>query len=206
MSFSFLQSNYDAMVKVLMIGDSGVGKTCIIQRYTKNDFSMSHLSTIAIDFKMVTLDVNNMTLKMQIWDTAGQERFDTLTTGFFKDSDGIMITYSITDRSSFEKVNKWLNDIYTLAPANTKIILVGNKSDLDHERQVTFQEGADLAEENQIKFIETSAKTGSFIREAFLMMGKVISERLKTGQKSEKDAANSKVVVTKKSSNCCSRN
>ena len=101
-----------------MVGESGVGKTCIIRRYVKNDFSLNHLSTIAIDFKMKIHQINDMRLKYQIWDTAGQERFNTLTAGFFKGSDGIIICYSIESRESFQNVNKWLSQIKTLAPTD----------------------------------------------------------------------------------------
>ena len=132
---------YDQLVKVLMIGESGVGKSCLIQRFTKNEFSPSHLSTIAIDFKMKIIEIESIKLKMQIWDTAGQERFDTLTNGFFKGSDGILIVYSVTDQKSFDKVNKWMHEIRSLAPDDVQLILVGNKTDLDINRTVSTEEG-----------------------------------------------------------------
>ena len=135
------EETYDHLVKVLMIGESGVGKTCVIQRFNKNEFSMNHLSTIAIDFKMKLLDVNGSKIKMQIWDTAGQERFNTLTTGFFKGSDGIIVCYSVTDEKSFESINKWMNQIHSLAPVEVKVVLVGNKVDLEKERRVSYEEG-----------------------------------------------------------------
>lgn len=135
------EETYDHLVKVLMIGESGVGKTCIIQRFNRNEFSMNHLSTIAIDFKMKLLDVDGVKIKMQIWDTAGQERFNTLTTGFFKGSDGIILCYSVTDEKSFESINKWMNQINSLAPVEVKVVLVGNKVDLEKERRVSYEEG-----------------------------------------------------------------
>ena len=135
------ESGYDYLVKVLMIGESGVGKSCLISRFNKNEFSASHLATIAIDFKMKLTEINGSKVKMQIWDTAGQERFATLTNGFFKGSDGIVVVYSVDDEKSFENVNKWMNQVHSKAPVDVKILLVANKSDLESERKISFEEG-----------------------------------------------------------------
>ena len=135
------ESGYDYLVKVLMIGESGVGKSCLISRFNKNEFSATHLATIAIDFKMKLAEINGSKVKMQIWDTAGQERFATLTSGFFKGSDGIVVVYAVDDEKSFENVNKWMNQVHSKAPVDVKILLVANKSDLENERKISFEEG-----------------------------------------------------------------
>ena len=171
------EESYDYLVKVLMVGESGVGKTCIIQRFIKNQFSTNHLSTIAIDFKMKLLKIRGSNIKMQIWDTAGQERFNTLTSGFFKGSDGIILTYSIIDKNSFENINKWMLQVRTLAPPDVKVILVGNKSDFN-ERVVTYKEGKEMAEKYNIIFFETSAKSGENIKNVFQTMGEQVREKI----------------------------
>ena len=131
---------YDILAKILLIGESGVGKTCLLQRYCNNDFSPNHLSTIAIDFQTKTIKLDKTALKMQLWDTAGQEKFNTLTSGFFKGSHGIFIVYSIDDVSSFENVSKWMGQIQMHAPRNVKVCLIGNKSDLEEQREVGFED------------------------------------------------------------------
>lgn len=169
---------YDYQAKILTIGESGVGKTCIISRFTKNEFSLNHLATIAIDFKLKRIQTRDKTIKLQIWDTAGQERFNTLTTGFFKGSDGIIVVYSITDRNSFECVNKWMTQIKNLSPSDVKVILVGNKSDCQSERVVTKDEGIRIAQQYNLPFFECSAKSGENVAEIFEKMGEIVLDRL----------------------------
>ena len=168
----------DHLVKILTIGESAVGKSCIIQRFTRNEFSLNHTATIAIDFKMKVLELRAQRVKMQIWDTAGQERFNTLTSGFFKGSDGVIVSYAITDEKSFQCVNKWMDQIHKLAPPDVRVILVGNKSDLESERKVSFEDGQVMAQKYGIKFFETSAKTGDHIEELFTRIGEDILEKL----------------------------
>ncbi len=169
---------YDYQAKILTIGESGVGKTCVISRFTKNEFSLNHLATIAIDFKLKRIQTRDKTIKLQIWDTAGQERFNTLTTGFFKGSDGIILVYSITDRNSFECVSKWMTQIKNLSPSDVKVILVGNKSDCGGERVVTKDEGIQAAQQYGLPFYECSAKTGENVADIFQKMADIVLERL----------------------------
>ena len=170
-------STFDYLIKILTIGESGVGKTCLISRYNRNEFSENHLSTIAIDFKMKTVKIKDNRVKIQIWDTAGQERFSTLTNGFFKGSDGIIVTYSITDQKSFENVNKWMSQIQQRAPSDVKVILVGNKTDMENTRVVSYEEGERLADKYNIRFLETSAKTGKNVNEVFENLAADIIEK-----------------------------
>ena len=173
------EEQYDHLVKILLIGESGVGKTCILQRFNRDDFLVNHLATIAIDFKMKIFDVDNTKLKMQIWDTAGQERYNTLTSGFFKAAHGIMVCYSITDEKSFQSINKWIAQIKNLAPKDVKVILVANKSDLKNDRMVSVEAGKECAQRYEVPFVETSAFSGENVVTAFESLGRMILKDIK---------------------------
>ena len=189
---------YDHLVKILLIGESGVGKTCILQRFNRDEFLVNHLATIAIDFKMKIFDVDNSRLKMQIWDTAGQERYNTLTSGFFKAAHGIMVCYSVTDERSFQSINKWIAQIKNLAPNDVKILLVGNKSDLKNDRVVSTDAGKECAEKYGIEFVETSAFNGENVVYAFESLGRMILTDIKK-EEQEGDHLNR----PKKKNKCC---
>lgn len=148
------------MAKVIIIGDSGIGKTVLITRFCESTFKESYVATIGVDFKIKTMTVGNRRYKLQIWDTAGQERFKNITQTYYKGAAGIILTYSITDRTSFENIDRWIAQIETNAPADVSKILVATKSDLNYERQVSTEEGESLASRHSIPFIEVSAKTG----------------------------------------------
>ena len=165
------EESYDSLAKVILIGESGVGKTSILHRFCNNKFSTNHLATIAIDFHSQILNINNIRLKLQLWDTAGQERFNTLTAGYFRNSHGIFVVYDICDRKSFDNVNKWINQIKLRAPKTVKVILVGNKCDLEEERNVSVEEGKALATENGLFFAEVSAFSGQGVKETFDVLG-----------------------------------
>ncbi len=169
---------YDYQVKILMIGESGVGKTCVIQRFTRNEFTLNHLATIAIDFRVKSLDIGGKKLKMQIWDTAGQERFNTLTTSFLKGADGIILCYAINDEKSFENVSKWMLQIRNYAPKDVKIVMIGNKMDLENERRVMKEEGQRVANNYDIPFFECSAKSSLNISELFNRIGEDVVDKL----------------------------
>jgi len=153
--------------KILTIGESGVGKTCILRRFVENKFLKNHLATIGIDFKTKTLNINNQEIKLKIWDTAGQERFRNITTQYYKGADGIVLVYDVTDEASYEKIKDWMDQILS----NTQkdeigLVLLGNKCDVE-PRNVTEEQGLKLAEELKINYFETSALTGQGIKEAF---------------------------------------
>ena len=164
------------MVKILLIGESGVGKTCVLQRFNNGEFMVNHLTTIAIDFKVKFFKVGETMLKMQIWDTAGQERFHTLTQGFFNCSHGIVVVYSVTDIKSFQKISHWISQIKQHAPEYTRVILIGNKCDLKDERVVSYEQGKEIADKNNVKFFETSAYNGENIEESFRALAEEILE------------------------------
>ena len=187
---------YDHLVKVLLIGESGVGKTCLLQRFNKGDFLIHHLTTIAIDFKMKILEVDGVNLKMQIWDTAGQERFNTLTSNFFKTAQGIIVVYSVADELSFQGINKWLTQIKNVAPKDVKVLLVGNKTDLENERMVSVQRGEECANKFGLELIEASAFNGTNVNLVFDTIGRKILEGIKNsedyGQESKLNLDNNK--------------
>ena len=124
-------------------------------------YTESYISTIGVDFKIRTIELDGKTIKLQIWDTAGQERFRTITSSYYRGAHGIIIVYDITDRDSFDNVKQWLNEIDRYACENVNKLLVGNKSDLDSKRQVDFDEAKAFADERGIPFLETSAKSGA---------------------------------------------
>ena len=166
--------DYDYLFKILLIGNSSVGKSSILLRFSDNIFNESFLPTIGVDFKIKTFDIQGKTVKLQIWDTAGQERFKTITSSYYKGSNGIILTYDITDKQSFKDVENWLAEVEKYAKPDIVKLLVGNKSDLESQRQVTKEEGQELADSLNVKFIETSAKNSVNIEGAFMTLSQEI--------------------------------
>jgi len=178
----------DYTLKILTIGESAVGKTCILLRFTDNKFLKTHLTTIGIDYKSKVIKVNNFSVKLKIWDTAGQERFRNITQQYYKGADGILLVYDITERNSFEKVREWMKQIQqNTNKEKIGIILVGNKCDLD-ERQVSLEEGQNLAREFGILFYEASAYKDININESFeSLVGEIISKKAPEDTNLKKD-------------------
>uniref|UniRef100_A0A6B2LMN2 Uncharacterized protein n=1 Tax=Arcella intermedia TaxID=1963864 RepID=A0A6B2LMN2_9EUKA len=150
-----------------MIGDSGVGKSSILMRFVEKTFVESYVSTIGVDFKIQTIDINGTSVKLQIWDTAGQERFRTITQSFYRGAHGIMIVYDVTRRASFTNVTNWIQQIDKFSSDGAAKILIGNKADQASERQVSQQEAQELASHLHTSYLETSAKTSLNISRAF---------------------------------------
>jgi Ras-related protein Rab-8A len=174
-------AKYDHLLKLLLIGDSGVGKSCLLLRYSDDSFTSSFITTIGIDFKIKSINVGPLKVKLQIWDTAGQERFRTITTAYYRGAMGIFLIYDVTDEVSFQNVRNWMRQIDQNAAANVVRVLIGNKSDVAaSERKVSLEEGQALAKEFGIKFFETSAKLNTGVDEAFENMSGEIVERLRT--------------------------
>lgn len=165
-----METDYDYLFKLLIVGNSGVGKSCILLQFVDEQFIESHISTIGVDFKIKTITLNNNVIKLQVWDTAGQERFRTITSSYYRGANGIIVAYDITNKKSFHDVTKWLNEIDRYAINNVIKILVGNKCDLESSREVTYKEGKDLADTAGLKFIEISAKKNINITEMFTIM------------------------------------
>ncbi|KAF4741507.1 Ras- protein rabd1 [Perkinsus olseni] len=163
--------DYDHLFKLVLIGDSGVGKSCLLLRFADDSFTDSYITTIGVDFRFRTIPVSDKTVKLQIWDTAGQERFRTITSAYYRGADGIMMVYDCTHRESFDNIDTWLSEVNRYANDSTVKILIGNKSDLKEDQQVTAEEGEQKAKALGFSgFILTSAKDASNVETAFSMV------------------------------------
>ncbi|KAJ3670176.1 hypothetical protein LUZ60_010500 [Juncus effusus] len=175
------RADYDYLIKLLLIGDSGVGKSCLLLRFSDDTFTTSFITTIGIDFKIRTIELDGKRVKLQIWDTAGQERFRTITTAYYRGAMGILLVYDVTDESSFNNIRNWIKNIEQHASDNVNKILVGNKADMDEsKRAVPTSRGQQLADEYGIKFFETSAKTNFNVEQVFFTIARDIKHRLTT--------------------------
>jgi len=173
-----MAKTYDYLFKLLLIGDSGVGKTCVLFRFSEDAFNSTFISTIGIDFKIRTIDLDGKKIKLQIWDTAGQERFRTITTAYYRGAMGIMLVYDITNEKSFDNIRNWIRNIEEHAAADVEKMILGNKCDMNDKRQVSTVRGQDLAVEYNVKFMETSAKTSTNVEEAFISLARDIKKKM----------------------------
>ena len=160
--------NDDSVYKVLILGDSSVGKTCFLLKYTDKVFNEVYMSTIGLDYRLKTLTLKSgKKVKLQIWDTAGQDRFRTITKNYYKGAHGIILIYDVTNTDTYDNVENWISQIKEEASPNVVIYLVGNKVDMEDKRKVTTEEGQKVADENNLPFIETSAKSDINVNETF---------------------------------------
>ena len=202
------EENYDFIFKVLLLGNSDVGKSSIILRYVDQTWSDTFVPTIGVDFKVKTLEVDNKKIKMQIWDTAGQERFRTVISSYFRGSHGLFLIYDITNRDSFKNLENWLSEIEENANKNVLKFLIGNKCDLENDREIQTKEGQDFANRNGMQFMETSAKEDKNINEAFEALAKLMME-FSNEKNSSLNKADTKVLKKssgkdlKTKSGCC---
>ena len=168
-------AQYDISFKIIVIGDSGVGKSCLTTQAVRNNFEEFYTATVGFEFLTFNMRINNNVLKLQIWDTCGQEVYKSLISNFYRNSSLALILYAINNRDSFQHAETWLNDLKNQANPNVRVFLVGNKSDLENERVVTKEEGEKFKEEKKLdRFIETSAKTGENARSALLEAAKLL--------------------------------
>ena len=158
---------YDYLFKVVLIGESGVGKSNLLSRFTRNEFCLESKSTIGVEFATRSIQVDGKTIKAQIWDTAGQERYRAITSAYYRGAVGALLVYDISKHQTYEKVERWLKELRDHADANIIIMLVGNKSDLRHLRGVQTDEARGFAEANELQFIETSALESTNVELAF---------------------------------------
>ena len=193
--------DYDYLFKILLVGDSGVGKSSILLRYTDNEYKPEYISTIGVDFKIKTIVDCDKTIKLQLWDTAGQERFQTITSSYYRGAHGIVIVYDITCKESFENVKMWLKQIDNYANQKVLKILVGNKADLENSRRVDKEKVLYFCQENNIYHIETSAKNSDNIKDIFLYLSENL--RKKTIQLEKKNIKISKGHKISPKDNCC---
>ncbi len=199
--------DFNYLLKYIIIGDSAVGKSNILTQYVYEKFSEEFLTTLGVEFASKNANVDNIVYRIQIWDTAGAENFRSITRAYYKNSVCAFIVYDITSRSSFENVQVWLEDIHNQCPQTTLLVLVGNKIDLEKDRQISYQEGANFAEKNNMMFFETSAKTGQNIENLFLKSVEAINEKIQEdyfdlssgncGIKKGNEVNNDNIVLTK---------
>ncbi|XP_065000207.1 ras-related protein RIC1-like isoform X4 [Musa acuminata AAA Group] len=223
---------YDYLFKLLLIGDSGVGKSCLLLRFADDSYIESYISTIGVDFKIRTVEQDGKTIKLQIvsrsfvdvWkclkdlvmalpllsivvDTAGQERFRTITSSYYRGAHGIIVVYDVTDQESFNNVKQWLNEIDRYASENVNKLLVGNKCDLTDGRVVSYETGKAFADEIGIPFLETSAKDSTNVEKAFMTMAADIKDRMASqpaGSASKPTTVHMRGQPVGQKSSCCS--
>jgi Ras-related protein Rab-1A len=197
---------YDYLFKVLFIGNSNVGKSSLILRFTDKTFTESYICTIGVDFKIYTIKLNNKIIKIQIWDSSGSERFKTITSSYYRNANGIFITFDLTDKTSFLQVKSWLCEIERFAPENIIINLIGNKVDLENKREVLFEEAKEYANIINATYFETSAKLGINIKDIFINIVKEILEHKKIEPEKESLLIKETVKLKKINDNkikCC---
>ncbi|KAM4540360.1 ras-related protein Rab-15-like isoform 2-T2 [Fundulus diaphanus] len=163
-----MAKQYDVLFRLLLLGDSGVGKTCMLRRFAEG-----------VDFKMKTIQIDGLRVRVQIWDTAGQERYQTITKQYYRRAQGIVFVYDITDMPSFQHIAKWAGDVDEFAPEDVQTILVGNKADEEFRRQVTTDQGKKLAETYGMEFFEASASTSTNISESFIRVTELVLQAQK---------------------------
>ncbi|XP_053742165.1 ras-related protein Rab-19 [Synchiropus splendidus] len=173
-----IEDTFDFLFKIILVGDSDVGKTCVVQRFKSGIFMERQQNTIGVDFTVRTLDIDGKKVKMQVWDTAGQERFRTITQSYYRSAHGAMVAYDITRRQTFDSVSHWIREVEQYGAASVVLILIGNKSDLESQRQVLFEDACTVAENNgMLAALETSAKEAQNVEAAFTLMARELLAR-----------------------------
>ncbi|XP_028843151.1 ras-related protein Rab-37 isoform X1 [Denticeps clupeoides] len=203
-STTTLTYDEDLVHKVMLLGDSAVGKTCVLVRFKDGAFlGGNFIATVGIDFRNKVVTVDNMKVKLQIWDTAGQERFRSVTHAYYRDAQALLLLYDITRKSSFDNIRAWLTEIHEYAQKDVVIMLLGNKSDMAAERVIRPEEGEKLAKEYGVPFMETSAKTGANVELAFLAIAKELKHRAARQPCEPKFQIHDYIESQKQKSACC---
>ncbi|MCL7034970.1 hypothetical protein MKW94_017061 [Papaver nudicaule] len=187
-----VDEEYDYLFKVVLIGDSGVGKSNLLSRFTRNEFCLESKSTIGVEFATRTLQVEGKTIKAQVWDTAGQERYRAITSAYYRGALGAILVYDTTKPTTFENVSRWLKELREHADSNIVIMLIGNKTDLKHLRAVATEDAQSFAEKEGLSFIETSALEAINVEKAFqTILGEVYRKISKKSISSKDSTATS---------------
>jgi len=173
--------SYSYLFKYIIIGDTGVGKSCLLLQFIDKRFRQKHEVTIGVEFGARMINVDGKNIKLQIWDTAGQESFRSITRSYYRAAAGAILVYDITRRETFNHLTRWLDEARQNGNPQMSFILVGNKCDMENERAVSYEEGERFARENDLIFLETSAKTAYNVEEAFLKTAQLIYEKIESG-------------------------
>ena len=200
-----IEDDYN-LYKVLLLGDSSVGKSCLLLRFCDNSFQEAHLTTIGLDFRVKAINLdNNRKVKIQIWDTAGEDRFRSITRNYYKGAKGILLIFDVTDKESFTHIKDWVERIHDESPEGITICLIGNKIDRNEDRVISNEEGKKLAEEWKISYFETSAKIGTGVEEVFTSLVKKIDTLYMNEHQEEIIEKNTLKVQrnTKSKKQCC---
>lgn len=172
---------YDYLFKLVLIGDSGVGKSNLLSRFTKNEFNLESKSTIGVEFATRSLRIDNKVIKAQIWDTAGQERYRAITSAYYRGAVGALLVYDVTRHATFQNVGRWLRELREHTDPNIIVMLIGNKTDLRHLVAVSTEDGKAFAEQESLYFMETSALDATNVENAFTevltQIYKIVSKR-----------------------------
>ena len=201
--------DYEFIFKVLLLGNSNVGKSSLFLRFVDDIWNDTFVPTIGVDFKIKTFDIDEKKIKMQIWDTAGQERFKNIIASYYRGAHGILLIYDVTDKDSFKNLSNWLIEIEKNASKNVLKVLIGNKSDLEDKRAVTYNQGKEFADTYGLKFIETSAKKNLNVTEAFETLGRELmaasdDKRItKTKPNKKISVAKAQDLTPEKKKGCC---
>lgn len=171
---------HDYVFKYIIVGDSGVGKTNIMTGFVDRKFHHKHDMTIGVEFATKIIKCGDLTIKLQIWDTAGQESFKAVTRAYYRGTIGCLIAYDISDRKTFESITHWISEVKQYCDPNIVTVIVGNKNDIN-KRDVSYQEGAELAHQHNMLFFETSAKTGENVSDCFMTASRMICDKIKSG-------------------------
>ncbi|XP_048820768.1 ras-related protein Rab-37 isoform X1 [Lagopus muta] len=205
----FIPGSFSATVgigfTVMLLGDSGVGKTCFLLQFKDGAFlSGTFIATVGIDFRNKVVAVDGVKVKLQqIWDTAGQERFRSVTHAYYRDAQALLLLYDITSKMSFDNIRAWLTEIHEYAQKDVVIMLLGNKADVSSERMVRTEDGASLAREYGVPFMETSAKTGMNVELAFLAIARELKQRAMQLPDEPRFQIHDYIEAQQKRSGCC---
>ncbi|GAB6025891.1 Ras-protein Rab-26 [Chamberlinius hualienensis] len=196
---------YDVAYKIMMVGDSGVGKTCFLVRFKDGTFlSGNFISTVGIDYRNKVVVVDETRVKLQIWDTAGQERFRSVTHAYYRDAHALLLLYDVCNKNSFDNTRAWLGEINEYALEDVAIMLLGNKADMHQDRVIRTEDGERLAKEYNVAFMETSAKTGMNVELAFMAVARDLKFRKSPTTDNPRFNVNEFVQAHSQKAGCCS--